>query len=166
MTRAGPVVALGGLLMMTACSGGYGDGSASDNGGNPETISITSDAFFDGSPIPERYSCDGENLSPPLTWVGVPAEVASLRLTVTDPDAPNGNFVHWSVRDIGPRVAGVGEGTSPPGVESTNDAGSVGWAGPCPPPDDEPHRYIFLVEAVNESGEVVAEGSLLGTYDR
>lgn len=139
------------------------------------TITLTSSAFRDGDPIPREYSCEGANTPPPLTWTGVPAGTVALVLTVTDPDAPRGTFVHW--------VVGLpADATALPAATAglRNDAGSNGYIGPCPPPADGPHRYVFTLVAldapfdatdVDTAERLMAEhgtarGTLTGTYDR
>jgi len=145
-------------------------------------ITVTSTAFEDGSPIPQRYSCDGANLSPPLAWTELPAEVAAVALLVDDPDAPRGTFVHWVVLDVPPRTRSVGEGEVPAGGrQMRNSAGDAAYFGPCPPSGT--HHYRFTVfglrsatglregtkleralRAIQQSA--VAAGRLVGTYTR
>jgi Raf kinase inhibitor-like YbhB/YbcL family protein len=88
------------------------------------------------------HTCEGEDVSPPLAWSGVPEGTASLALVVDDPDAPSGTFTHWLAWGIDPAASVLGEGEAAP-VEGQNDFGSVGWRGPCPPPGHGPHRYFF-----------------------
>lgn len=109
----------------------------------------------EGARIPVRHTCDGENVSPALTWTDVPDGTAELALTLTDLDAPS--YVHWVVYGIAPEVTGAAEGTVPDGaIVRTNSAGSVGYAGPCPP-DGETHRYLFTVHALNQQVEPADE---------
>jgi Raf kinase inhibitor-like YbhB/YbcL family protein len=135
----------------------------------PETaggIQVTSPAFAEGDTVPVEFTCQGEGVSPPLEWSGVPDGTGSLILTLADPDAPSGDFVHWRVTGIDPSAAGVERGQVPAGgSEEENSAGQTGYAGPCPPPGPA-HRYIFTVEALSADGEVLASGSLTGTYGR
>ena len=104
-------------------------------------MTITSPAFANDQPIPAKYTCNGANISPPLVFSGVPQAARGLALVMTDPDAPGGTFTHWLVWDIPTTVTKVDEDTAPPGVQGTNDFGSVGYGGPCPPSGE--HRYVF-----------------------
>lgn len=100
----------------------------------PSTITVTSIAFADGDPVPNRYTCDGDNVAPPLRWPGVPADAEALALVVGDPDAPRGTFTHWVVLDIPTDVTAVDEASAPAGgVEGQNSAGRSSHFGPCPP---------------------------------
>lgn len=109
-------------------------------------MALRSAAFADGARIPERYTCVGEDVSPPLSWRGVPARARELALVVEDPDA--GRFVHWSVLGIAPRAGRVGAGEVPPGATQTeNSFGDRRWGGPCPPKGEAPHRYVFALYA-------------------
>jgi Raf kinase inhibitor-like YbhB/YbcL family protein len=115
----------------------------------PDRIELTSPAFAPGSSIPRRFTCDGEDASPPLGWDGVPAGARELALLVEDPDAPNGTFVHWTLFAIPPDTTGLREGEVPRGaLEGENSFGDRGYGGPCPPEHDEPHRYVFSVYAL------------------
>jgi Raf kinase inhibitor-like YbhB/YbcL family protein len=126
----------------------------------------------DGAEIPVRYTCDGEDVSPALSWTNVPADAVELAITVTDLDAPE--YVHWLVYGIAPDVAAVGEGAPPAGSSLwANGSGSVEYAGPCPPTGGQ-HRYRFTLHALNqqlEPGdettalELIATIELLSTAD-
>jgi Raf kinase inhibitor-like YbhB/YbcL family protein len=135
----------------------------------PETaggIRVESAAFGEGDTIPVEFTCEGEDVSPHLAWEGVPADAESLTLRVTDPDAPRGTFTHWLVTGIDPSVDGVEQGQVPAGgSEEENSAGETAYVGPCPPPGPA-HRYIFTIEALSADGEVLASGSLTGTFGR
>jgi hypothetical protein len=112
------------------------------------TLTLTSDAFAEGSPIPADHTCDGANVSPPLSWSGVPASTAELALTMTDPDARG--FVHWVVTGIDPAITALAAGGVPEtATEGRNDSSEFGWTGPCPPPGAA-HRYVFTLYALNE----------------
>ncbi len=114
-------------------------------GGSAEAseLALTSAAFDDGAPIDARFtSCDGDNLSPPLSWTGVPPGTVELVVTAVDPDAPSGPLVHWVVAGIDPVVAGFGEGGLP---ETAVDVRP--WIGPCPP-GGETHDYVFTLYAL------------------
>jgi Raf kinase inhibitor-like YbhB/YbcL family protein len=148
------------------------------------TITLRSPAFADGDTIPGVYTCDGDDVSPPLEWSGVPSDAAELAVVVEDPDAPGGTFVHWVVWGLDADQAGLGQGQVPAGVrEGRNDFGRVGWGGPCPPRGNDPHRYVLTLLALSdplavEAGasadtvkraaqrEVLAEGRLTARYGR
>jgi Raf kinase inhibitor-like YbhB/YbcL family protein len=111
-----------------------------------EVFALYSAAFVEGTTIPERFTCAGENISPPLDWVAAPPAV-ELALVVRDRDADG--FVHWVVSGIDPLIQGLGEGGVPEGaVEATNDTGTTGWSGPCPPSGT--HTYVFTLHALPE----------------
>ena len=143
---------------------------------------LTSIAFQDGQPIPRKYSCEGDNGSPPMDWSAPPEGTQSLALIVHDPDAPNTDFTHWIAWGIDPLDGGLDEGTHPPN-EGTNGFGENGYGGPCPPPGDGAHRYEFELFALDgpldlepESsreqledameGHVLGGAELTGTYER
>ena len=143
----------------------------------PETIELRSSAFADDAPLPVEYTCSGRGVTPPLEWSGVPAGTQQLILVVEDPDAPDPPFVHWFVSHIDPAATGVAVGAVPgSGREEKNGFGKNGYAPPCPPPKDGPHRYVFTIYASNSNsfdagqalrgGRVRARGTLTGTFDR
>lgn len=109
---------------------------------------VTSRAFADGADIPVRYTCDGDDLSPPLSWTEVPNGTRSLALVMDDPDAPRGTFTHWVLYDLPDDLRELGEGVVP-GTEGRNSFGRTGYGGPCPPPGDAPHRYRFTLYALD-----------------
>lgn len=150
-------------------------------GGERSAMKLTSPAFADQQPIPSKYTCDGTDTIPPLSFEGVPPGAASLALVMDDPDAPVGTWDHWVLWNIPPGTAGVAEGRAPEGVAGKNSWGRTSWGGPCPP--DREHRYFFrlyaldvklglgagadkkaLLEAIQ--GHVLAEAQLVGRYDR
>lgn len=149
-----------------------------------ETIELRSTAFADHAPIPERHSKDGEGLSPPLAWSGVPADTAELAVVCEDPDAPGGTFVHWVLVGINPALNELTDGETPSGAaQGRNDFGEEGYGGPSPPVGDRPHRYVFRIFAASEplglnagvsaddlrkalAGRELATGTLVGTYQR
>ena len=129
-------------------------------------MELTSPAFSEGDTLDGRFTCDGEDLSPPLAWSDVPEGTSELRLSVTDPDAPSGTFTHWLVTGIDPAAPGVGQGAVPPGgTEQPNSFGDAAFGGPCPP-KGAPHRYVFTIEALDDVGIVLAAGELTATYGR
>jgi Raf kinase inhibitor-like YbhB/YbcL family protein len=151
-------------------------------------MKITSPVFADGQPIPEKYTCDGANVSPPLSWSEAPPGTRSFALICDDPDAPVGTWVHWVVYGLAPATAELPEMVAPteqlPGgaKQGLNDFRRVGYGGPCPPPG-RPHRYFFKLYALDTelalrsratkadlvramAGHILAEAQLMGTYQR
>jgi Raf kinase inhibitor-like YbhB/YbcL family protein len=141
---------------------------------------ITSDAFAEAGTIPSRHTCDGPNVSPPLSFAGAPAGARSLALVVDDPDAPVGTFTHWLAWGIDSGADGLGEGQAAP-REGRNGFGAVGYAGPCPPRGR--HRYFFRLHALDVElelepgagrddleraleGHVLETAALMGGYER
>ncbi|MER7112556.1 YbhB/YbcL family Raf kinase inhibitor-like protein [Streptomyces sp. NPDC000229] len=114
-------------------------------------IELRSTAFNDGAFIPRRHAKEGDDVSPALSWSGVPEGTAELLLLCEDPDAPSGTFLHWLVTGIDPSSEGVDTGETPRGGKSRpNDYGQPGWGGPQPPVGDRAHRYIFHLYALPE----------------
>jgi Raf kinase inhibitor-like YbhB/YbcL family protein len=117
-------------------------------------MELTSKAFDAGQEIPARYTCDGEDISPPLKWRNVPREVESLALVLDDPDSPSGRWSHWVVYDIPPEVRELDEDVPPEGrlpwggSQGRNDFGELGYGGPCPG-GGETHRYYFRLYALD-----------------
>jgi Raf kinase inhibitor-like YbhB/YbcL family protein len=145
-------------------------------------FTLLSSAFANGEPIPRRHTCEGEDLSPPLSWSDAPGATRSLALVVDDPDAPVGTFTHWLGWGLEPGAQGHGEGEAAP-VEGRNDFGTSGYRGPCPPPDHGRHRYFFRLYALDFDpgltpgagkreleraleGHTLAVAELIGTYER
>jgi hypothetical protein len=155
------------------------------------TLTLKSSAFDNGSAIPSRYTCEGEDVSPPLTWAGVPETARSLVLIVDDPDAPDPKapkmtWVHWVLYNLPPDISGLPEGITsaglPPGtVEGLNDWKRSGYGGPCPPIGR--HRYFHklyaldkVLEVINTptkakveaamNGHVIAQTEFVGTYQK
>jgi Raf kinase inhibitor-like YbhB/YbcL family protein len=146
-------------------------------------ISLTSDAFNDGQPIPTKYSCDGANQSPAISWGNPPAATKSFALVIDDPDAPGGTFRHWGAYDIPASARSIG-GAQKAGTEVANDKGSIGYTGPCPPPGHGLHHYHFKLFALSvdklgvgsgakvidvekaAAKHAIAQGELIGTYKR
>lgn len=130
-----------------------------------KTMTITSPAFEHNGTIPQKYTCDGENISPEFRIEGVPKEAKSLALIMDDPDAPRGTFTHWLVYNMDPRNPGITENAIPIGLadenepinprapeapaalEGMNGTGRVGYIGPCPPSGT--HRYFFKLFALD-----------------
>ena len=123
----------------------------------PERIRLESPAFRDGGTLPERFTCDGAKVSPPLAWSGVPRRARGLVLLAEDPDAPGGTFLHWSLFELVPSLRRLREGEVPTGAaEGENSFGDTGYGAPCPPEGDDPHRYVFTLYAL--SVPLVLEG--------
>jgi len=150
-------------------------------------MTVESTAFGEGEFIPSKYTCDGENVSPPLSWSEPPESTRSLVLISDDPDAPMGTWVHWVVYNIPPDVRGFPERMPsspvlPDGtLQGKTDFGTTGYGGPCPPSGI--HRYFFKVYALDTvldlkegatkkqvvramEGHVIAQGRLMGKYKR
>ena len=128
---------------------------------------VESSAFSEGDTVPIHFTCDGENVSPPLRWSGTPEDATELRISLRDPDAPGGTFTHWLVSGIDPSSSDIGQGDVPVGgTEEVNSFGERAYGGPCPPPGDDPHRYVFTIEALDSAGNVLASADLTTTYGR
>lgn len=128
-------------------------------------LELTSPSFDDGEPIPERFTCDGADVSPPLEISGIPGEAASLALVVDDPDAPAGTWVHWVLWGLSADRGELPEGVPPEDEvlggarQGTNDFGNPGYGGPCPPPGDGRHRYFFKLYALREASGLAPRAS-------
>ena len=151
-------------------------------------LTLTSGAFRPDQPIPARYTCDGEDTSPPLTWAGVPAGTRSLALIIDDPDAPDPKhprqvWVHWVLYNLPPDATGLAEAAAlPSGAKvGRNDWQRADYGGPCPPIGR--HRYFHKLYALDTvlpdlkhptksqleqamKGHVLAQAELVGTYER
>jgi Raf kinase inhibitor-like YbhB/YbcL family protein len=189
--QAGAVVLIflfAGMLLISGCIQNENERNAStespDTGKGDENVDVQhikvfSSAFEPNRTIPRKYTCDGENINPPLEFEGIPEEAESLVLIVDDPDAPMKPFTHWIVWNIEP-IAKIEE-DSIPGVEGINDFRKIGYGGPCPP--SGAHRYFFRVYALNRQlelkagagrkelesemiGHFIAEGELMGKYSK
>ncbi|MCW8812765.1 MAG: YbhB/YbcL family Raf kinase inhibitor-like protein [Chlorobium sp.] len=137
--------------------------------------------------MPKKYTCDGENVSPPLEWIGIPTTTKSIALVCDDPDAPIGTWVHWVVFNIPASVNKLNEKIPSPKVlengttQGNNDFKKIGYGGPCPPGGI--HRYFFKIYALDKrveltpgatkkelikemEGHILAEGKLMGKYSR
>jgi Raf kinase inhibitor-like YbhB/YbcL family protein len=147
-------------------------------------MKLVSPAFGDGQRIPQRYTCDGENVSPELHWSGVPEDAAGLALICQDPDAPRGTFTHWLLWNLDPGKGELLTGETPEGArQGRNDFGHLGYDGPCPPSGHGTHHYHFMLHAVADVidlpdgatialllralvGSVLTRAELVGTYRR
>lgn len=160
-TRPRILAALGVLsLLGPAGCGTSGDGSKAMPRETGISLGLRSPAFAEGGRIPARFTCDGEDISPPLTWNRVPVEARSLALVMQDPDAPGGAFTHWTVWDLARRSRGLNAGRLPgDAVEGRNGFGRTGYGGPCPPTGDPAHHYVFRLYALNADLELTAGAS-------
>ena len=179
LTRLATLV-LASTLLAAGCGGG--DDAEEPATDVAESITVTSSAFDADAPIPTQYTCDGDAVSPPLAWDGLPGDAKATALVVDDPDAPGGTYVHWIVLDIAPSTTSVDEGSVPAdGVQATNSNGDAAYAPPCPPSGT--HHYRFTVYALDGptglsegagtddalaaiDDHAVARGRLIGTYSR
>jgi len=155
------------------------------------TLKITSSAFQQGGAIPARYTCEGQDVSPPLAWSGVPSNAKTIAVIVDDPDAPDPAkpqrvYVHWVVYNIRASTTSLTENASKTGmskgaVQGKNDWGKAEYGGPCPPIGR--HRYFFKLYALDAEltglsaptkadleramkGHVIDSGELIGTYQK
>ena len=111
-------------------------------------MKLKSEDFVDNSSIPSEFTCDGRNVSPQLSWEDVPEETKSFALSVTDPDAPGGSWIHWLVYDISNELRKIERASLPEGAkEVVNDFGKRPYGGPCPPSGT--HRYFFTLYALD-----------------
>lgn len=144
-------------------------------------MKIVSSAFENNSKIPSKYSCDGEGINPPLSFLDVPADTKSLALIVDDPDAPAGTFVHWILFDIDPKTSEIKENSVPQAVkQGKTSTGGPGYVSVCPPSGT--HRYFFKLYALNTvlnltnpdkaalekemNNHIVEKAELIGVYNR
>lgn len=174
-------------LLLSSCKPQAQTQTVSEQGGQAMSLKVTSTAFSDGGMIPPRYTADGEDISPPLAWEGLPEGTRSVAIIHDDPDAPMGTWVHWLVWNIPPTVASLAENMPPDkqrpdgSRQGTTDFGRIGYGGPAPPGGT--HRYFFKVYALDTlldlpagatkpqlekaiKGHILAQGQLVGKYSR
>jgi len=148
-------------------------------------INITSSAFEEGGLIPPKYTCDGDDISPPLQWDAGPEATKSIALISDDPDAPMGTWVHWVLFNLPPDTTHLHENIPPEEIlpngarQGISDFGRIGYGGPCPPSGT--HRYFFKIYTLDTEldlvagaaksdlinameGHILAEGQLMGKY--
>jgi Raf kinase inhibitor-like YbhB/YbcL family protein len=182
-----------GFILLSGCTNATENNPSSSptentDGGATMKIDVTSTAFEEGKPIPKLYTGDGKDISPPLKWGEPPAGAKSVALIADDPDAPRGTWVHWVLFNLPPDTRSLDEGipkteTLANGAkQGKNDFGKIGYGGPAPP-KGMPHRYYFKLNALDDmlklpagatkadvekamKGHVLAEGQLMGTYQR
>lgn len=151
------------------------------------SIPVTSEAFLSQQPIPKKYSCDGDNISPPLQWGDTLPDTKSFALIMDDPDAPGGTYTHWVVYGLPSTARSLPEGVpsdteiAEGGKQGVNGSGKAGYGGPCPPGGT--HHYFFKLYALDikidlaagatksqleqaMKGHVLAFGELMGTYSK
>jgi Raf kinase inhibitor-like YbhB/YbcL family protein len=157
-------------------------------GGDAMAFTVQSTAFTAGGTIPARYTCDGANLSPALSWKDAPAGTQSLALIADDPDAPAGTWTHWILWNLPPQATLLPEGVPPSETlangarQGRNNFQRLGYGGPCPPPG-KAHRYFFRLYALDArldqkpgavrseleaamQGHVLAQSEWMGRYAR
>ena len=150
--------------------------------GSQTFLIVSSTAIAEGGEIPLKHTCDGDDISPRLSWSGTPEGAQSLVLIVDDPDAPAGTFVHWVIYDLPADTGTLTEGVSDLGTQGSNDFRKLGYGGPCPPKGTA-HSYFFKIYALDKQlnlqpgatkakveqamqGHILANGQLMGTYKR
>jgi Raf kinase inhibitor-like YbhB/YbcL family protein len=166
----------------------WDSGSVRSEGGVSMDFTVTSSAFRNDGDIPRKFTCDGTDRSPELSWAEAPQRTRSLALIVDDPDAPAGTWVHWVIYDIPPDTHQLAEGIAatdelPSGIrQGINDFRRTGYGGPCPPPG-KPHRYFFRLYALDTTlglkprssrkdvdtamkGHILGQAQLMGRYGR
>ena len=152
------------------------------------SFEISSTAFPDGGMIPKKFTCDGADVSPPLSWTPAPAGTQSFALIMDDPDAPAGTWVHWVIYNLPADTSELPEGVEKQkqlasrAIQGRNDFRRIGYGGPCPPPG-KPHRYSFKLYALDTElnlkteatkpeleralkSHILGETELMGRYGR
>ena len=176
------------LLAPVASCGNSGSSSAKGHSASLSGFRIESAAFKEGAGIPARFTCEGEDVSPPLAWTVPPRNARSLVLIVDDPDAPAGVWTHWVVYNLPAQTRAMVENTPKQGelpgggLQGRNSFGRIGYGGPCPPPG-RAHRYFFRLYALDTllkpapgasrqdvlaaaKGHIVGEAQLMGRFKR
>jgi Raf kinase inhibitor-like YbhB/YbcL family protein len=185
------------LLLLSACSPNEDEPTDTQSAAEPtepaelseqpaaETtpFTLTSPAITEGQPIPQQYTCDGDNISPELNWQGIPAGTATLALIMDDPDAPGRTWVHWVLFNIPAEITSLPEAVvaAEVGTPGRSSGALREYSGPCPPTGV--HRYFFKLYALDTTldldagataaeltaameGHILAEAQLMGTYER
>jgi Raf kinase inhibitor-like YbhB/YbcL family protein len=178
------------VIVAAAAAVGLASGCGDDGGATSapapsaaQRITVSSTAFTEGGTIPRRYTCDGEDVSPPLSFSGVPSGTKGLAVLVEDPDAPHGTFTHWVVWNAPPSHTSWPAGQLPRGAaQGRNGFKKNGYGGPCPPKGQR-HHYVFSAYAADRTldlksgasadavkraltGHALASGHLTGLYGR
>ena len=176
------------LLVVLISGCGLTAGAAAQERGGAMAFQVQSSAFKAGSEIPQKFTCQGSDISPALSWSGAPAGTKSFALIADDPDAPAGTWVHWVLYDLPASTTQLAENVPKTekgpggGTQGMNDFKKSGYGGPCPPPGNA-HRYFFKLYALDTSlnlkpgaskadlekamkGHILAQAELMGTYKR
>jgi Raf kinase inhibitor-like YbhB/YbcL family protein len=161
-------------------------GCISKEENNMENISISAEEFKEGETIPDEFTCEGKDISPSLSWKGIPAGTKSIALIMDDPDAPGGTFVHWVLYNMPAETQKLPKAMplnlTDGSMHGMTNFGRPGYGGPCPPPG-KPHRYYFKIYALDTKlnlppgasknqvesamkGHIIAKGELMGKYKR
>lgn len=153
------------------------------------TLTLSSANFKNNDRIPAKFTCEGADVSPQLSWSGIPEGTLSIAIICDDPDAPGKTWVHWVIYDIPPTITEFNEGVSTNPIlnngarQGTNDFGKIGYGGPCPPTGHGNHRYFFKIYALDKAlnlepgvtkqdvetamqGHILGHGELVGIYSR
>jgi Raf kinase inhibitor-like YbhB/YbcL family protein len=174
------ILILGILILLPGCKSH--EAAPASEGDVNMAIQITSAAFSEGDKIPRIYTCDDQNISPPLDWTGVPTGTVSLALIMDDPDAPSGIWVHWVMYNLPADTTSLKQAITGSGVDGKNDFSKLGYGGPCPPRGSN-HRYYMKLYALDirldlkagatkaqvESamrGHILVQGQIMGKYGR
>jgi Raf kinase inhibitor-like YbhB/YbcL family protein len=162
--------------------------SSPAQGGHTMALAISTPSFPNGGDIPRKFTCDGADVSPELSWSGAPSGTQSFTLIADDPDAPVGTWTHWVLFDLPATATSLAEGVSKVdeldsgGRQGRNDFRRIGYGGPCPPPG-KPHRYFFKLYALDRKlslkpgaskqeveqamqGHLLAQAEWMGKYRR
>jgi len=170
------------IILLSILAGGCQGLEKATEGETDMSIQLTSSAVKEGENIPRIYTCDDQNISPPVMWSGIPENTKSLALIMDDPDAPAGTWVHWVLFNLKPDLTSLNGGDTGGGIEGKNGFNRVGYGGPCPPRGST-HRYFIklfaldrmldLKEGVTKAqvedqmrGHILAQGQLMGRYGR
>jgi Raf kinase inhibitor-like YbhB/YbcL family protein len=174
------VVGCGTCLLFLGALAGCGGGGQNEE----QAFQVSSTAFEPNGAIPKKYTGEGQNISPPLMWTGLPEGTKEIALICDDPDAPRAEpFVHWVAYKIPANLTGLPEGSAQGALEGENGAGRTGYIGPMPPEGSGVHHYHFKVYALDTEleaeagltkdrlleameGHILADGELIGTYER
>ena len=176
------IIAIGAALYYYLKHNPYFNNQPVSGNGTPTSMNISSSAFKNEQPIPSKYTCDGENISPPLTISNAPYGAKSLAIVMEDPDSPNKNFTHWVMFNIDPYLTNIPENFSSQNVTlGHNDFGNLGYGGPCP--QSGMHMYKIEVYALNTilllqkgaskqdllnnmQGHIIEQAETLGSYKK
>ena len=182
-----PLLMAFGVLVMGACGPSPSPTVLSEEGGQVMAMQLTSSVFVQGEPIPTKYTCDGEDVSPPLAWGDPPRDTQSFVLIADDPDAPAGTWVHWVLYNLPAGARSLPEAVAadaelPDGSRhGQNSWRRLGYGGPCPPSGT--HRYFFKLYALDEAldlgpgadkadtlkameGHILGQAELMGVYSK